>query len=177
MLIAMLGRVRNPGILVGLLLVAAPLPAQKIDDDTRLEKAWTELARKADFVVLGTVLGVDSRWEGKKIVSTARVQPLEVLKGSLPAGAAKVLEVRFLGGRVGPWAQEFSHEIVLVEGETAVLFMESLATIGTKPAFRLLGENAKVSLLRAEHPVSRLRNNRRLAGRLQALRGAVKAGQ
>lgn len=177
MLIATLGRIRNLGILAGVLLVAAPSLAQKLDRSHPGETR-ADLARKADLVVVGKVLNVDSRWEGRKIVSTARVQPLELVKGSLPAAAQKVLEVRFLGGQVGPWAQEFSHEITLTEGETAALFLAPLpsADRSKTPVFRLLGEEAKVSLLRPKDPASRLKSNRRLAGRVEALRAAVKAG-
>jgi hypothetical protein len=102
-------------------LMAATLPAASIP--LRLE----ELVAISDEVVTGRVTSIQTEVRDKKIITTARVQVIESLKGK---SAGTELLVSSLGGRHGQLVMEVPQVPKFHTGEEAVLFL-------SKPASRL----------------------------------------
>lgn len=135
-----------------------------------LEPEIAALADGAELVVVGNVTRSTSRWVGKKIFTTYEIEPLRVIKGSVPTGR---LEVLLLGGRVGVIAQEATHQARLHQDEISLLFLTSPAPGDTQGGMRLLSERGSVPLVLPGEPRSRLDNNRRITRFLDSVQAHV----
>lgn len=82
----------------------------------------SELAARADVIVLGVVVGARSAWDdtGSVIVTVVDVRPEELLKGG---PGPSVLRVRHLGGRVGDQAMVVAGAPSFADGERVLLFL------------------------------------------------------
>jgi hypothetical protein len=82
-----------------------------------------ELAKRADAVVVGKVLKMESRWtgDGRQIVTDVHIQVDEPLKGA----PAQILIVQQPGGVVGDIGQMVSGLASFKPSEEVVLFLES----------------------------------------------------
>lgn len=119
-----------------------------------------EMASRSEYVVVGKIVGAESRWVGKKIITVSEVQPIRLIKGE---PLAKNLHVLTLGGTVGVIAQHFSHEVLLEKEEVALLFLvRSLGRPFLPDALSPYPEYGKIPLLKPTDRASRLYNNRRL---------------
>ena len=116
-------------------------------------------AAAAKWVITGKVGKRESKWVNGKIVTTADIRPISVLKGT---DVPSPISVSFLGGSVGPIRQDYSHEIVAVNGETAVFFLINAPTESGATFSGLTRIARKIPLLAPGQADSRLENNRRL---------------
>ena len=130
-------------------------------------------AASSKWVVVGKVEKRESKWVGGKIVTAARLQPISVLKGD---GVPSPVSLMFLGGAVGSIRQDFTDEIIAVEGETAVFFLVD-PPAGSGASLSELPRIAhKVTLLKPGQADSRLKNNRRLVRYQNEITEKVKRG-
>lgn len=142
---------------------------------TALNPVFHSLKDKSDLVVLGKVIGKQSRWVDKKIITTAQVSVLETLKGK----KRKSIEIDYLGGSVGFITQDFSHEATLDIGEVSVLFLKNpkLVKPGSdakaKTTMNIISESARVRLLRPRDRPSRLKNSLKIQKFLKELRNSL----
>jgi hypothetical protein len=83
----------------------------------------TDLAREADEVVHGRVIGQTSYWDDHVIMTEVTVEVVECLKGERPAGERVV--VRQPGGRVGELAMLVPGMPTFLNDEVVVLFLEA----------------------------------------------------
>lgn len=83
-----------------------------------------ERAARADVVVHGRVVAVESGWHGERAViyTVATVEVVAALAGAARPGER--LRVRRIGGRVGRVEQVVAGNAVLVEGDEAVIFLK-----------------------------------------------------
>ncbi len=144
-------------------------PQSKLD---KREQQIVDMASQSDLVILGKVLKKKSRWVDKKIITTALVMPLEIMKGN----TSKTIEVDYLGGHVGVIAQDISNEQTLDAGEVSLLFLrkadEKFKAYGT--GMRIISEYGKIMILKPEDRSSRLKNNRRIKKYLSDVKSMIK---
>jgi hypothetical protein len=131
-----------------------------------------ELAKSSTQVVVAKVLSQESKWVGKKIVTVAKVSPLEILKGNARAG--QPIEVGYLGGAVGTTVMDFGHEPTLQPGEIVLLFLREHDPKAIVPGLHITQENGRVRLIAPGEKETRLKNNRRLRAYLKQVTSAVK---
>ncbi|MHB8873799.1 MAG: hypothetical protein ACYC8T_08955, partial [Myxococcaceae bacterium] len=83
------------------------------------------LARGADAIVRGSVVGVTSRWTGdhQRIVTEVQIEVADRLKGTAP----QIVTVVQPGGVVGDIGQRVSGLASFAEGEEVVVFLERRA--------------------------------------------------
>ncbi|MBM4440785.1 MAG: hypothetical protein FJ027_10205 [Candidatus Rokubacteria bacterium] len=169
-------RLRRDLVLVSAVLLAVAAgaaSAQPARPDTgprdEARRRLADLARQSSHVVVGKVVKTEARWVKRKIVTAATVEVVETLKGAVAAN--RPLTIAFLGGRVGALEQDFSHEVTLETGETALLFLSDRAGPGRE--LRIVADG-KDTLLAQGMAASRLRNNRRVAAYLQEAREVVR---
>lgn len=136
---------------------------------------FVKMSTSSEQVVLAQVKSTSARWVGKVIVTTAELEPLEMIKGVNKSGA---LVVSFIGGRVGNIQQTLSHPLSLNEGETAVLFLKDADRKGPLAGTKLFSHfDGKVPLLKRGESVSRLETNDRLSSLINNLRTQVQQGE
>jgi hypothetical protein len=118
------------GVSFALLLAAMPAGAS-----TFLHTSRAELTARAEAVVVGSVLEVESFWtqDGRVIVTEARVLVEEALVGEAPSVAL----VRTFGGTVNGFTIEAHGFPTFAEGERLLLFLEPDAA--ERGAHRVLG--------------------------------------
>lgn len=106
---------RATGIVVGLILCGAAAAA--VARPATVE----QLAREADAVVEGRVVGMESRWapDGRHVVTRVTVRVSRVLRGT--AGAEVALEVP--GGTVGGFGQRVDAAPSFQPAEEVVVFL------------------------------------------------------
>jgi hypothetical protein len=131
-----------------------------------------QLAKDSTQVVVAKVLSQKSKWAGKKIVTVAKVSPLEILKGNARPG--RTIEVGYLGGTVGTTVMDFGHEPTLQSGEIVLLFLREHDPKGIVPGLRIAQEDGRVRLIAAGEKETRLKNNRRLRAYLKQVADALK---
>jgi len=105
--------------LVALALLGPPVAGSEADAGAR---AWRAAARESDAVVTGTVRGLEGRWAGKKIQTTAELAVDRSVKG----GAAATVRVAVMGGRVErpvPMTMIVADAPTLAENEEALFFL------------------------------------------------------
>jgi hypothetical protein len=153
---------------------AAPEPAAQEKAAAPKEGSIEYFADASELVVIAKVQKNQAKWMGKKIVTLSDIALIDVLKG---AGVPKSLSVMFQGGAVGVIRQDFSDEITLAEGETAVLFLKRLQPKGGSAEMsKELRIVNKISLLAPFERESKLKNNRRIAKLTKEIAIAVKKG-
>jgi hypothetical protein len=106
-----------------MVVVAVPfLWAAGAGATTLLHVEPSELARKSELVVRGTVGRIDSHWTGdhRRIVTDVEIQVIEALKGA----PAKVVVVEQPGGEVGNLGQRVEGVARFASGEEVVVFLE-----------------------------------------------------
>jgi hypothetical protein len=110
---------RNAASFVALLLAGAAAAA--VGRPATVE----QLAREADAVVQGRVVGMESRWapDGRHVVTRVRLRVSRVLRGA--AGGEVVLEVA--GGSVGGFGQRVDAAPSFEPGEEVVVFLRRVA--------------------------------------------------
>ena len=85
-----------------------------------------DLARKADTIVLGTVIRQDSAWNGDHTaISTDVTLAVERMLVGTPA---EVVILRVAGGVVGNVGMRTSNDPVFVEGEQVIVFLDTTAS-------------------------------------------------
>lgn len=142
---------------------------------TDLNSSFHSLKNESDLIVLGKVIGKQSRWVGKKIITTAQVSVLEVFKGK----KRKSIEIDYLGGSVGFITQDFSHETTLDVGEVSVLFLKNSKLVKSssdakaKTTMNIINESARITLLKPQDRPSRLKNNIKIQDFLKKLRKSL----
>jgi hypothetical protein len=154
---------------LALLFSALTCPAAAAQHD-EARPQLSDLARNASHVVIGKVAKTEARWVKRKIVTSATIEVVESLKGTVARD--KRLTVTVLGGRVGVLEQDVSHEATLETGEIALLFLSDRA--GTGNELRIVGPGGKQTLLGRGMAQSRLQSNRRLAAYLKHVREVVR---
>ncbi|HWM25234.1 MAG TPA: hypothetical protein VNP98_10445 [Chthoniobacterales bacterium] len=162
------------------LLFLAPGAAQRASaiEDAAKESSGAgqaslqRLAKASSRVIVGKVLSQESKWVGKKIVTVAKVDPLEVFKGEATPG--RPLEVGYLGGTVGTTAMDYGHEPTLQTGEIVLLFLQEHDPKAIVPGLRIAQEDGRVRLIAPKEKETRLKNNRRLRAYLKQVAEAVK---
>ncbi len=85
------------------------------------------LTTSADAVLMGRVKGLQSRWEGSRIITEVEVEVAMPVMGKVDVG--QVVKVQVLGGRVGDLAQAVSGTAAFVPGEDVMLFVERPASL------------------------------------------------
>jgi hypothetical protein len=114
-----------------------------------------ELTRRADRIVVGEILSVESAWDERheRIVSTIDVAVADVWKGSMPDGGR--LRIVQPGGTVGDVEMRVHGLPFFAAGERAVLFLRSDKPLGTTVRHALVGLGQGRRLLRAEPTTGR----------------------
>ena len=165
------------GIAFLLLIPDAAHRASAIEDTGKesaatAQSALQQLSRASSRVIVGKVLSQESKWVGRKIVTVAKVDPLEVFKGDVTPGRA--VEVGYLGGTVGTTVMDYGHEPTLQPGEIVLLFLREADPKAIVPGLRIAQEDGRVRLIAPGEKETRLRNNRRLRAYLKQVAEAVK---
>ncbi len=130
---------------LGLVLAAAGAAAMS----TRVA-GLSELATRADLVVLGTATTRESFWSGGRILTRVRVTAEEVWSGDARPGDS--VEVLTLGGEVGGIGQSVAGSVAVSPGERVALMLAGDAKRGFFPLglwqgvvrVRGAGESARV---------------------------------
>lgn len=161
-----------------LVLISAAAPRTSAIEDAAHESkaaaqsALRELGKASSRVIVGKVLSQESKWVGKKIVTVAKVSPLEVLKGEATPGRA--VEIGYLGGTIDSTGMEYSHEATLQPGEIVLLFLQEADPKAIVPGLRIAGEQGRIRLIAPGGEERRLKNNRRLRAYLRQVAEAVR---
>ena len=161
-----------------LLLIEGSQHASAIEDSakestgTAPRASLQQLAKASSRILVGKVLSQESKWVGKKIVTVAKVEPLEVFKGDVTPG--RVVEIGYLGGTVGTTAMEYGHEPTLQRGEIVLLFLREPDPKAIVPGLRIAQEDGRIRLVAPGEKETRLKNNRRLRAYLKQVAEAVK---
>jgi len=172
---------RRMSFLFGVILISQCLLSGAATAVSKLDKTsdkhgynFSAMATPSQNIVIGKVKSLSSKWVGKVIVTTADVEPIEILKGK---AQSKSLKVSYVGGTVGNIRQTLSHPIELVDGETAILFLtdadKSSAFAGSKVFSHYQG---KIHLLSKNENVDRLKSNKRILGLVKQLQTVAKKG-
>jgi hypothetical protein len=92
---------------------------------TMRQLSLEELARKADTVILGTVMRQESAWDAQH---TAIHTDVTLAVERVLAGApTEVVTLRVLGGSVGDMGMRTSNDAVFREGERVIVFLDTSA--------------------------------------------------
>ncbi len=130
------------------------------------------MANPSEQIVVGKVAKLSSRWVGKVIVTTADIEPIEMLKGSQ---TKKNLKVSFIGGTVGNIRQTLSHQTTLQEGETAILFLSTAAAKTALAGSKVFSHaQGKIPLLNKDENLTRLKTNSRLSSLINNVRKTIR---
>lgn len=106
----------------GMLALITLLPAAGAQALTVVQRAFPELVRQAELIVVGTVDGARSAWsaDARTISTTVSLIDLELIKGEVPSVP---FELILPGGIVGDTAQTYPGMPQLVKGGRYVLFV------------------------------------------------------
>jgi hypothetical protein len=88
-----------------------------------------ELVRKADMIVLGTVLQQESAWDAQHIAIYTTVTL--VVERTLLGLPAEVVTLQVAGGRVGNMGMRTSNDAVFQEGERVIVFLNTSVSPST----------------------------------------------
>lgn len=169
------------GFLFGVILIAqclfsgAATAVSKLDENPGKQGYnFSAMVKPSQNVLIGKVKSLSSKWVGKVIVTTADVEPIEVLKGK---ALSKSIKVSYVGGTVGNIKQTLSHPIELVDGETAILFLtdanKNSAFKGAKVFSHYQG---KIPLLDKKEKIERLKSNKRILGLVNKIQAVTRKG-
>lgn len=146
-------RLRSFGLVRGACAVAAIALAVAAPAAASLVVAMDvdELTRRADRVVVGEVLAVESAWDERheQIVSTIEVAVADAWKGAAPAGGR--LRIVQPGGTVGEVEMRVHGLPQFTAGERAVLFLRADKADAKTPASAL--RHALVGLGQGRRPL------------------------
>jgi len=170
------------GFLISVLVLSQCLTPSSVLAVSKLDKDYNKsgynlrsMVTPSQNVVIGKVKSLSAKWVGKIIVTTADVEPIEVIKGK---AQRKPLKVSYVGGTVGNIKQTLSHPIDLVDGETAILFLtdadKDSAFAGTKVFSHYQG---KIHLLSKDEKIDRLKSNKRILGLVNQVHAEARKGE
>lgn len=172
---------KKSGWLISLMIASLCLLSASAFAVSKLEKNLdrngynvSSMVTPSSDIVIAKVKSLSSKWVGKVIITTADVEPIEMLKGK---SQVKSLKVSYIGGTVGNIRQTLSHPIELVDGETAVLFLtdahKSSGVAGTKVFSHSQG---KIHLLDKDENINLLKSNKRISGLVNKIQAEANMG-
>ncbi len=132
-------------IVFGWLLIAAPVNAV-----TWRYMSEAELIKRAELIAVGRCTSVKSVWVGRRLMTLATVEPLNIIKGPYKAKLLVVLPGGIDLNRKIPVAQVAGGMAYITPGEEMVLFLSTIQ--GIRGGYTLLGGvRGKMPIVKDHH--------------------------